>query len=142
MNKKELLHCMLAQYFIIYTASMFATLLLCGLAQPDVTLPLDYLWQVALFSLGADLPCLVYYSKGELSRRQWWVRTALHTLLLETVLMAAGFAIGMYRGFWGGAAFVFVILAVDMFVRFISYLSDRHTADEINEQLKRRRSKA
>lgn len=32
MNKKELLHCMLAQYFIIYTASMFATLLLCGLA--------------------------------------------------------------------------------------------------------------
>ena len=82
---------------------------------------------------------LVYYSKNELSRKQFWIRTAIHTVLLEVILMILGYRIGMYDDFLSGCFMVLIILVVDVFVRFVTYLSDRRTADAINEKLKSRR---
>lgn len=140
MNKKTMISTLISQFFIIYTGSMFATLLFISLSnQPVKTLPSEYLWQVALFSLAADLISLVYYSKNELTRKQFWIRTAIHTVLLEVILLILGYRIGMYGDFFGGCLMVLIILIVDAFVRFVSYLIDRQTADVINEKLKTRR---
>lgn len=140
MKKNTMISLLISQFFIIYAGSMFATILFLSLSNPPIkSLPSEYLWQVALFSLAADLLSLVYYSKNELTRKQFWIRTAIHTVLLEVILMILGYRIGMYGDFFGGCLMIFIILTVDAFVRFVSYLSDRHTADAINEKLKTRR---
>lgn len=140
MNKNSMTSLLISQFFTIYTGSMFATILFVSLSNPPIKLlPTEYLWQVALFSLAADLITLVYYSKNELSRKQFWIRTAIHTVLLEVILMILGYRIGMYGDFLSGCFMVLIILVVDVFVRFVTYLSDRRTADAINEKLKSRR---
>ena len=140
MNKKELMHMVLVQYIVFYTCTMLSTILFCRFGTPPLTeVPVSYLWQIALFSVCAELPCAVYYSKQELTRRQWWFRTAIHTVLVEVCLMTAGYCIGMYRGVLGGTAFFVTVLLVDLLVRLITYLSDRNTAEEINAQLKQLR---
>ena len=138
MNRKDLARTLLMHFFVCYTCTMLATLLFCGLNTPATTeLPVSYLWKVALFSLCADLPTVIYYSRNELSRKQWWIRTAIHTALVEIVLLTAGYLLGMYSGILGFILFFFVVLGVDLIVRAVSYLNDKNTADEINAQLQR-----
>ncbi len=140
MNKKELFRTVMIQFFICYTLTMLVTVVFAKLNTPDVTeISVNYIWEVAVFSLFAELPSLLYYSKNELSRRQWWVRTVIHTVLIEVVLMTAGYIIGMYKGILGSVAFFFTVLAVDVLVRLFSYLADMTTADTINRKLKERR---
>lgn len=141
MKKHELIRSLIVQYFICYTGTMFAAFVLCAITQPDILFPLRFLWQTALFALAADMPCVVYYSEHELNRREFWVRTAIHTVLIESILLVAGHWIGMYEGVWGGVVFAGIILAVDVFVRLIAFLSDVQTADEINTQLRRKRER-
>lgn len=140
MNRKELLHMLINHFFICYTCTMLMTVVFCHLNTPVTTaVPVSYLWKAALFSICADLPVLVYYSRKELSRKQWWIRTVIHTILVETVLLTAGHFLGMYGGVGGFILFFFVILAVDMIIRFVSYLNDMNTADEINARLQQER---
>ena len=140
MNRKELMRMLLMDFFVCYTCTMMATILFCGLNTPKVTeLPVSYLWKAALFSLCADLPVTVYYSKRELIRRQWWIRTAFHTLLIEIVLLTFGYLLEMYKGVLGFVLFFFVVLIVDLIVRGVTFLNDKNTADEINARLKNER---
>lgn len=142
MNRKELLRMLMNHFFICYTCTMLATILFCNLNTPVTThLSVNYLWKAAIFSVCADLPSMVYYSKKELSRKQWWLRTAIHTMLVEMVLLTAGHCFGMYSGVGGFILFFFVILAVDMIVRLVSYLNDKNTADEINARLRQERGR-
>ena len=143
MQKRELFRMILIQYFMCYTCTMLATVVFVSLQNPpEPTVPVRYLWQAAIFSCCAGLPALLYYSKEELSRKQWWIRTAIHTVLLEAILMTAGYCIGMYRGSAGAAAFFVTVLVVDLLVRLFTYLSDRLTADAINRALQERRRNA
>ncbi|SFQ08258.1 hypothetical protein SAMN05216343_1239 [Oscillibacter sp. PC13] len=139
MKKQDLIHHLLIQYFVCYAGTMFAVFLLCSATRPDILLPLRFLRQIALFALAADLPCVLYYSRRELSPREWWIRTAIHAELLETVLLIGGYWMGMYCGFRGGVAFAGVIMVVALFVRFIAFLCDLYTAGAINERLRQKR---
>lgn len=127
------------QYFLIYALTMITTLIICHFFYPDITFELSYFWEVMVFSLLAVLPGFVYYSPKELTRKQWIIRTILHTILLETALLFAANLIGMYRGICGGIVFAIIILIIDSIVRLLSYTKDGKTADEINVQLKERR---
>lgn len=140
MNLKSLLRMMFLHYFIIYALTMIATLVFCLFTSKDATFGVDYFWQSMLFALAADLPLLVYYSKKELSNKQYWIRTLLHAALLEALLMPSGYLIGMWAGIGGAAAFFFCIIAVDAAVRGITYLNAKFVADRLNEALKTRRN--
>ena len=140
MKKREMLRILMVQFFICYTFTMMATIAFTLLSTPPVTeLSVSYLWEAAIFSLCAGIPTLLYFSGEELTRKQFWIRTALHTVLLEAVLMAAGYQFGMYRGLGGAVAFFFTVLIVDCAVRLFMFLSDKSTADEINRKLKEQR---
>lgn len=138
MNKKMLIKMLINHYFIIYTSTMAVTLAVCT-AQHIYEFEIARLWELALFSLGADLPLIAYYSKNELSKKQYIFRTAVHTVLLEAVLMFYGCKLGLYSGAAGGVLFFFVVLGVDLFVRLITYLNDLKTASDINEKLNQKR---
>ena len=136
MNKKELMHTMLVEYFVIYNLSMMCTILFCYFNQPQIKmLPVSYLGEVAVFSFLACLPTTIYYSKSQ----NVLVKTILHTLLLEIILLIAGYQIGMYEDVLGGLLFFFIILVVDILFRLFNYLNDCHLANEINKALKSRK---
>lgn len=136
MNKKELMHTIFVEYFVIYNLSMMCTILFCYFDQPQIKmLPVSYLGQVAVFSLLACLPTIVYCFK----LKNVIVKDILHTILLEAILLTAGYSIGMYHDLFGGCLFFVTVLVVDILVRIFNYLNDCHMANEINKALKNRK---
>lgn len=140
MNRKETLRMLVNHFFIIYTCTMFATILFCSLNDPKTTeIDVSFLGYAGIFSLCADLPTLVYLSDKELTKKGWWIRTAIHTGLLEIVLLTVGYKLGMYSGVLGFVLFFGMIIFVDAIVRLVTYVNDISTAEKINGQLKKRR---
>ncbi|MGN0695162.1 MAG: DUF3021 family protein [Oscillospiraceae bacterium] len=140
MNKKETVRMLINHFFIIYTCTMFAAILFCSLNDPKTTeIEVSFLGYAGIFSLCADLPSLVYLSDKELTKKGWWIRTAVHTVLLEIVLLTVGYKLGMYSGILGFALFFMMVLLIDAIVRIITYINDISTAEKINGQLKKRR---
>ncbi len=136
MNKKELMHTMLVEYFVIYNLSMMCTILFCFFTQPQIKmLSVSYLGQVAVFSLLACLPTIIYSFKLQ----NVIVKDILHTIFLEVILLTAGYQIGMYQDFLGGIFFFITIIIVDILVRLFNYINDCRMAIEINKALKSRK---
>ena len=140
MDKKEIIHRMATQYFVIYNFTMIATIIFCHFGYPKMEMiNISYLGQIVVFSLLGCLPTILYYSKDPNKPQNILLRDALHTLLLEIILLLAGYKIGMYHTIESGFAFCLTILIVDVFVRFTNYINDKHMAEEINKALKKRR---
>ncbi len=137
--KDFIIQCLVRQYFVIYTGSMIATFCFCKAFYPTDELPLSYLAWMFLFSLVGTLPSLVFYSRKELSKKQWGIRIVLHFILLEAVLMVTGRLLDLYEGVQEGIWFVVTIFLVYVFVWAIMDFMDRRTAEEMNEKLKERR---
>lgn len=141
MDLRGFIQLLVKQYFVIYTGSMIATFCFCMVFYPEEALPVSYLAWMLLFSLCGTLPGLVFYSKKELTPKQWMVRKGVHFVLLEMVLLAAGESLGMYQGMKQGFWFVITVLIVYMFVMAVGFWSEKKTAEELNEKLRERRER-
>ena len=76
------------RYVTVYGIIMLCTFFMCLLFNPTSELPVvTFFGRIMVFTLIALLSLAVYYSKDELTVKAWWVRTALHLLLLEAVLL-------------------------------------------------------
>lgn len=142
MEFKGFIHALIRQYFVIYTGSMIATFCFCQAFYQGEALPVSYLAWMLLFSLCGTLPGIIFYSKKELSPKQWMVRKGIHFVLLECVLLTAGKVLGMYRGIKQGFWFAITVLAVYAFVSVFGYWSEKKTAEALNEKLKERRERS
>ncbi|MBQ6888423.1 MAG: DUF3021 family protein [Lachnospiraceae bacterium] len=141
MDLKDFVKFLIRQYFVIYTGSMIATFCFCMAFYPEDSLPVSYPAWMLLFSLCGTLPGAVFYSKNELTKKQWYIRRVIHVVLLEAVLLVAGNILGMYEGLSGGFWFAITVLAVYVFVNFITFWMDQKTAEELNKKLKERRER-
>ncbi len=139
MNIKQLLKTFCFHYVLIYGLTMMATFFWC-LASGDTSVPLTYFWKIMIFSLVADLPLFVFFSKKELTGKQTLVRIIIHGVLLEILLPTAGWFIGMWRGVGGFFVFFVTVLIVDASIFGITYLKTSVEAGNINSALKKRRS--
>lgn len=139
MDIKSFLKQLVQQYFVIYTGSMFGTFFFCKALVPEAKFGLDYFLWMMIFSLMAEIPMVAFYTKKELTRRQWEIRTIIHFFLLELILMTAGGMAEMYHGIYQAFWFAVTILGVYVLVRFVTYLLDVNTADQLNQKLQERR---
>ncbi len=129
--KRELLH----DFFYIYTGSMFGTYVFCSIFYPDLTFSLSYFLWMAIFSLAGDATLLVFYSRKVLTERQFLLRTVMHFLLLEAVLMTFAGLLRLYETLLQAAFFFFVILLVYIMVKFLSFKSGSREAKTINQRI-------
>ena len=136
MNLKQILKTFCFHYVLIYGLTMMATFFWC-LAAGDTSVPLDFFWKSMIFSLLADAPLFVFYSRKELTAKQLLIRIIAHGLLLEIVLPAAGWFIGMWRGVGGYFVFFATVLIVDASIYAITYLRASVEAGKINSALLR-----
>lgn len=138
MSLKQAFKTFCFHYFLIYGMTVIVSFFWC-LACGDKSIPLDYFWKIMIFSLAADLPIFIFCSRKELTSRQHLVRIIIHGVVLEIVLPAAGWLIGMWRGVGGYFIFFAVVLIVDASVYGITYLRASLEAGNINTALSERR---
>ncbi len=136
MELRELLKRIFNSYFVIYGCSMMGTLLFCLIFNPESVFGVRYFEQMLLFSALGELPALIFYSKKELTEKQWRVREIIHFILLETVLLIMAKYMELYRTFFQGIVFAGIILLVYILVRAVCFAGDFQTAKHINDKLK------
>lgn len=140
MELRKLMKRLVINYPIIYGCSMMATFIFCMVFYSDSVFGLDYFGEMFLFALAGDLPSMVFYSKRELSHKEWMVRIIIHLLLLEGVLLVIGRLMGLYDNITEGIFFFFIVLAVCLVVWLLAFLDDARQAKEINKALEKRKS--
>ena len=128
------------RYVTVYGIIMLCTFFMCLLFNPTSQLPVvSYFGRILVFTLIALLSLAVYYSKEELTVKGWWLRTALHALLLEAVLLP----LAHHWGFWHSGPDIFIYAAFILLALALWHLVDygisARTAAQINERIRENR---
>jgi len=128
------------RYVTIYGIIMLCTFFMCLLFNPASELPVvTYFGRIMVFTLIALLSLSVYYSKEELTVKAWWVRTVLHLLLLEAVLLP----LAHHWGFWQSGSDILIYAGFILLAEALWHLADyglsAKTAAQINERIRKNR---
>ena len=129
---------LLKRFVVIYGFVMLATLFFMVTFSRSALVGWSYFLWCVFFSLAADLPSLIFLSDHELSSEEWNQRFAVNILLTVVILMPLGYS-RMWSGWAGGVMFFVTILAVNFGVRAVGFGLDAHTANLLNEQLRKRK---
>lgn len=130
------------RFVMIYGIIMLCTFFMCLLFNPASKLPVvSFFGRIMVFTLIALLSMGVYYSKEELTAKAWWVRTVLHLILLEAVLLPLAHVWGFWKGGTDILIYAGFILLAKVLWHLIDYGLNAKTAAQINEQIRKNRLK-
>ncbi len=130
----------LRRFVMLYGIIMICTFLMCLLFNPGAELPVvSFFGKIMVFSLIGLGSAIVYRSEDDLTQKAWWMRTVIHTLLLEGILLP----LAHHWGFWHGGSDVivyaaFILLAILLW-HLIDYGISAQTAAQINEKIREHR---
>ena len=128
------------RYVTVYGIIMLCTFFMCLLFNPASELPVViFFGRIMVFTLITLLSLGVYYSKEELTVKAWWVRTVLHLLLLEGVLLP----LAHHWGFWHSGPDILIYAGFILLAKVLWHLVDfglnAKAAAQINERIRRNR---
>lgn len=140
MNAEELLKTMFRSFFIIATGIVIAMYVFCMIFSPSASFTLHDIGGILLLAFFSDLPYVIFYSGNELSKKQMYIRKAVHLpVLLAVVLYFA------YLWDWVSlnntkevVVFLLLVLAVYAIVLAITVYYDKKLADKLNNRLRER----
>ena len=130
----------LRRFVMLYGIIMICTFLMCLLFNPGAELPVvSFFGKIMVFSLIGLGSTIVYRSEDDLTQKAWWMRTVIHTLLLEGILLP----LAHHWGFWHEGSdvivyAVFILLAILLW-HLIDYGISARTAAQINEKIREHR---
>lgn len=130
----------LRRFVMLYGIIMICTFLMCLLFNPGAELPVvSFFGKIMVFSLIGLGSTIAYRSEEDLTQKAWWMRTVIHTLLLEGILLP----LAHHWGFWHGGSDVivyaaFILLAILLW-HLIDYGISARTAAQINEKIREHR---
>ena len=132
----------LHRFVVAYGIIMLSTFFMCLLFNPASELPVvSFFGRCILFTLVCMATLVVYYSKTELTLRSWWIRTILHTVLLEAFLLPLAHHWEFWYGSLDAVIYAGFILAAKILWHLIDFGQSIRTATQINEQLLRRHNR-
>lgn len=130
------------RFVMIYGIIMLCTFFMCLLFNPASKLPVvSFFGRIMVFTMIALLSMGVYYSKEELTTKAWWVRTVLHLILLEAVLLPLAHVWGFWKGGTDILIYAGFILLAKVLWHLIDYGLNAKTAAQINERIRKNRLK-
>ena len=119
---------------------MFASFFMCSLfGQGTVMNIAVYMGQCMLFALVAELSVLVYYSREELTQRQWWIRTIIHLVILEAVLLPIAHCWHFWYSPIDAAIYSVFILFGKIVWHMVDFGVSVKTATDINQLIRNRK---
>ena len=130
----------LRRFVMLYGIIMICTFLMCLLFNPGAELPVvSFFGKIMVFSLIGLGSTIVYRSEEDLTQKAWWMRTVIHTLLLEGIQLP----LAHHWGFWHEGSdvivyAVFILLAILLW-HLIDYGISARTAAQINEKIREHR---
>ena len=136
MKPNHVLPNIIRNFFFIFTVIILGTSLL----SPSHDFSFSEIMLVALLALLTDLVSLVYYSKEEPSIKSQAIRTVIHFILIEVIVLVICNKLGYVSGFVENILFAFQILGIYLAVWLIDWFVDRKTANDINLKLKEMRN--
>ena len=129
----------LHRFVVAYGIVMLTTFFMCLLFNPASELPVvSFFGRCILLTLLCMATLVVYYSRTELTLEGWWIRTVLHALLLEAVLLPFAHHWGFWYGPLDAIIYAGFILAAKVLWHLIDFGQSARTATQINKQLLRR----
>lgn len=134
---KDTVKLVISHFFIISTGVLFIISLSNLLFEGNEPLSPELPWQIFLTGILGALPSFLFYFKNEPTKNQFRLRTVIHFIVIEAVVMTEGALFGWYGNFVGALVLFVVILAVYLFVWAYSYFMNMHLAKDINAALKR-----
>ena len=136
MKLSDIIKKLIRNYFIIFSIIVISNTVLRQIFSPNEYIELKSIYIYMICSLVGDLPILIFYSQKEISEKQMRVRILIHFVVLEVVLLTLGNVMDLVKGNLNTILFAVQIAVVYGFVRFLSWMDDRKTANRINEKLR------
>jgi len=133
MKFSELIRLLIKDYFIIFGLLIIGSVFLA----PEDTINRDYILLTMTFAAIGDLPGVVLWSRSDLTEEKKHLRSFIHFVLLEVVILTYAGLIGIVSGWKDFLAFAVQILIIYIMVRFITYRKDVATANRINNKIKK-----
>lgn len=130
----------LRRFVMIYGIIMICTFFMCLLFNPTSELPVvSFFGRIIVFTFLGMATLIVYYSKEELTQKQWWCRTILHVLILEAVYLPLAHHWEFWYGKVDAIIYASFILLAKLLWQLIDYGITVRTAADINEKIRKRR---
>ena len=136
---KDILRLAVSHFFIITVCVMFVVSAANLLFYKDFNYSIDgtFPWVMMLTGLLGALPTLLYYFPNEPTRKQFYIRVALHYLLINAVILGEGRLLGWFSTVPQMLIIAAMILAVYGLVWLFSIIAEKTQADNINKALQR-----
>lgn len=128
------------RFLMLYGIIMICTFFMCLLFNPTSELPVvSFFGRIILFTLLGMGTLIVYYSRDELTQKEWWCRTIIHTVILEAVYLPLAHHWQFWYGKLDAVIYASFILAAKILWHLVDYGINARTASEINRQIRKRR---
>ncbi len=132
----------LHRFVVAYGIIMLSTFFMCLLFNPTSELSVvSFFGRCILFTMVCMATLVVYYSEKELTLVGWWIRTILHTVLLEVVLLPLAHHWEFWYGPLDAIIYASFILVAKILWHLIDFGHSIRTATQINEQLFKRHNR-
>lgn len=137
MSLKEILKNMVRDYFIITTAILMCVIVFCSIFDQEAVFTLKELKTFLLLGAVTDLPTLIYYSKKELTAKEFEIR-----FILQMIIIAGIVTFTLSRNGWMDSSRLIEMIvvlgevcAVAILVRYGFWRRDKILSDKINQRL-------
>lgn len=137
MSLKEILKNMVRDYFIITTAILMCVIVFCNIFDQEAAFTLKELKTFLLLGAVTDLPTLIYYSKKELTAKEFEIR-----FILQMIIIAGIVTFTLSRNGWMDSSRLIEMIvvlsevcAVAILVRYGFWRRDKILSDKINQRL-------
>ncbi len=124
-------------FFISLTCITGAMALIGMLFEPSVRFGYEAFLSPFIFGTLGTLPMLVKYSKKELTIKQTIMRSAMHLMLLEAVILTSLYLVGLLTSIPMAISLGVSILLIDVTVNLVLWIQDSRTAKQFNEALQK-----
>lgn len=127
----------LITHFFVITVSVLFVISLANSIEGVECYPASYPWMVLITGVLTTLPSLIFFSKKELNKKSYRIRTVINFLINGSIVMILGYLWRWYTDF-GYALLVFLMYVfVYAIVCAYSYFVQYHTAQSINKALEK-----
>lgn len=135
--KTFLIKRVMMSFFISVTLITLAMAIVGLIFEPQMTFGYEAFLSPLIFGAIASFPMLVFYSKKEQSIKEALLRSLLHFMLLEILLLSSLYFLGILTSFSIASSLALTILIINLAVHLVSYVHDNRAASEFNTALKK-----
>jgi hypothetical protein len=135
--KTFLIKRVMMSFFISVTLITLAMAIVGLIFEPHMTFGYEAFLSPLIFGSIASFPMLVFYSKKEQSIKEALLRSLLHFMLLEILLLSSLYFLGILTSFSIASSLALTILIINLAVHLVTYVHDNRAASEFNTALKK-----